>query len=149
MPNTPQIDDRLIYTAQRSWWPSSPLLITGLAGLGLGGFLSLLTASHVLLFISLAFAAFFFLKGAAIKYRTRAKITTHRIVIHHSLIGMHSTTVNLNRIESLDIDQNFIQQLLGYGNITLRGVGSEDVYLQGIANPELFKRSALVALDNL
>ena len=54
-------------------------------------------------------------------------------------MSRHTSTVMLNRVESLDVDQSLWQRMTGYGTLTIRGTGSEDLRLVGIADPVGFQ----------
>jgi len=40
------------------------------------------------------------------------------------LIRRHTVEMNMNKIESVDVDQTLFGRLFNYGNVTIRGTGS-------------------------
>ena len=40
------------------------------------------------------------------------------------LIRRHTVEMNMNKIESVDVDQTLLGRLFNYGNVTIRGTGS-------------------------
>src|SRR5471030_2854409 len=72
----------------------------------------------------------------------RVKLTDRYVVLQTGLVSRHTSTVMLNRVESLDVDQSLWQRMTGYGTLTIRGTGSEDLRLAGIADPVGFQTEA-------
>jgi len=55
--------------------------------------------------------------------------------------------VMLNRVESIDIDQTVWQRMTGYGTLTIRGMGSEDLRIVGVQDPVGFQADARRAIN--
>jgi hypothetical protein len=45
-------------------------------------------------------------------------------IAKRGLIRRHTVEMNMNKIESVDVDQTLLGRLFNYGNVTIRGTGS-------------------------
>ena len=89
-----------------------------------------------------------FVGGALVRRGAmNVKLTPRYLVLQTGLVSRHTSTVMLNRVESLDVDQSLWQRMCGYGTLTIRGTGSEDLRLAGIADPVGFQAEARKAIN--
>jgi hypothetical protein len=121
----------------------------GVLGLGLAGW-GLLRQDHlgngVAIFGGLMFV--WFVGGALLRRSAmQVRLTDRYLVLQTGLVSRHTSTVMLNRVESLDVDQNLWQRMAGYGTLTIRGTGSEDLRLRGIGDPAGFQAEARKAIN--
>ena len=132
-----------------SWWALWPRVVLGLVGLALAGWGLLRqdeTGYAVAGFGGLMFL--WFVGGALVRrLAMRVKLTDRYLVLQTGLISRHTSTVMLNRVESLDVDQSLWQRMTGYGTLTIRGTGSEDLRLAGITDPVGFQTEARKAIN--
>lgn len=141
--------EHVLREARLSWWALWPKVLLGLAGLALvaWGLLRQDQAGHaVAIFGALDFAWFFV--GALLRRGAmRVALTDRYLVLQTGLFNRHSSTVMLNRVESLDVDQNLWQRMAGYGTLTIRGTGSEDLRLAGLQDPAGFQAATRQAIN--
>lgn len=62
-------------------------------------------------------------------------VTNHRLICRSGLIGRHTVEMNLDKIESVDVDQSVLGRIFDFGTVTVRGVGTTIDPIRGIANP--------------
>ncbi len=62
-------------------------------------------------------------------------VTNHRLICRKGLIARHTVEMNLDKIESVDVDQSVLGRMFGFGTVTVRGVGTTIDPIRGIANP--------------
>ena len=62
-------------------------------------------------------------------------MTDRRIILKRGLIRRHTVEMNMQKIESVDIDQTLIGRMFDYGNVTIRGTGSSFEKLKRIDSP--------------
>lgn len=148
-PNEPSSGETILRDARMSWWALWPRVALGLAGLALVGW-GLLRQDQA----GYAVAAFgglmclWFVGGALLRRGAmHARLTPRYIVLQTGLVSRHTSTVMLNRVESLDVDQSLWQRMTGYGTLTIRGTGSEDLRLVGIGDPVGFQAEARRAIN--
>lgn len=147
--NDPATGERILRVARTSWWALWPRVVFGLLGLALAGW-GLLRQDRMgtglALFGGLMFL--WFVGGALLRRSAmQVRLTDRYLVLQTGLVSRHSSTVMLNRVESLDVDQNLWQRLCGYGTLTIRGTGSEDLRLRGIGDPAGFQAEARKAIN--
>ena len=132
-----------------SWWALWPRVALGILGLLLAAW-GLLRQDHagwsVAAFGGLMFL--WFVGGAMVRRSAMSvKLTARYLVLQTGLVSRHTSTVMLNRVEGLDVDQSLWQRMTGYGTLTIRGTGSEDLRLAGISDPVGFQTEARKAIN--
>jgi len=146
--NDPSTGETILREARMSWWALWPRVVLGLVGLALAGW-GLLRQDQlgygVAGFGALAFL--WFVGGALLRRSAMSvKLTNRYVVLQRGLVSRHTSTVMLNRVESLDVDQSLWQRMTGYGTLTIRGTGSEDLRLAGLSDPVGFQTAARQAI---
>jgi uncharacterized membrane protein YdbT with pleckstrin-like domain len=147
--NDPSNGETVLRESATSWWALWPRVVLGVAGLALVGW-GLLRQDHtgygVAIFGAVAFL--WFVGGALLRRRAMVvRLTDRYVVLQTGLVSRHTSTVMLNRIESLDVDQSLWQRMTGYGTLTIRGTGSEDLQLKSITDPVGFQAEARRAIN--
>lgn len=84
-----------------------------------------------------------FVKRAALV----ARVTSKRLVVSRGLVSVDTTSINLNRIEAIDVEQSIGQRLMGYGNVVVHGMGDTPIKLVNITDPKGFRDHAFKASD--
>ena len=147
--NDPSAGERILREARMSWWALWPRVFLGVIGLLLVGW-GLLRQDHlgngVAVFGGLM--TVWFVGGALVRRSAmQVRLTERYLVLQTGLVSRHTSTVMLNRVESLDVDQSLWQRLCGYGTLTIRGTGSEDLRLRGLGDPVGFQAEARRAIN--
>jgi uncharacterized membrane protein YdbT with pleckstrin-like domain len=75
---------------------------------------------------------------------TEIAVTDRRIISKRGLIRRRTTEVNMDKVESVDVDQSVLGRLLGYGSVTVRGTGEGIATLHDIAHPLEFRNKVMV-----
>lgn len=147
--NESAADERVVRDARISWWAlwhrvAAGLVAVAVAAWGLSrqddlGYGIAITGSLLCVW----------LLGSALLRRmaTKATLTERYVIVQSGLVSRHTSTVMLNRVESIDIDQSLWQRMTGYGTLTIRGTGSEDVRIVGIQDPVGFQGDARRAIN--
>jgi len=73
-------------------------------------------------------------------------ITNKRILIKVGLIRRHSLELLLQKVEGIGVDQGFLGRILGYGTITVSGVGGTKEAFRMVSNPLEFRRQVQASL---
>ncbi len=76
-------------------------------------------------------------------------VTNRRVIIKIGLISRNSYEMLLNRVEGIEVDQSIIARLLGYGNITVRGMGGSKEVFYKIENPLEFRKKVQEQIADL
>jgi uncharacterized membrane protein YdbT with pleckstrin-like domain len=69
------------------------------------------------------------------RWTTEIAVTDRRIILKRGLIRRHTVEMNMQKVESVDVDQTLIGRLFNYGNVTIRGTGSSFEKLSRIDSP--------------
>jgi uncharacterized membrane protein YdbT with pleckstrin-like domain len=75
---------------------------------------------------------------------TEFGVTDHRVIVKRGLVSLHTVEMNVDKVESVDVDQTILGRMLGYGSVTVHGVGARWDPITRIADPLGF-RSAITA----
>jgi uncharacterized membrane protein YdbT with pleckstrin-like domain len=73
------------------------------------------------------------------RWTTEIDVTNRRIVYKRGLINRHTVEMNMDKVESVDVDQSIMGRLLDYGDITVRGTGETMEVMRGIGAPLDFR----------
>ena len=147
--NDPSAGETVLREARMSWWALWPRVFLGLVGLAIAawGLLRQDQAGYAVAGFGGLMLLWFV--GSALLRRgaMHVKLTPRYLVLQTGLVSRHTSTVMLNRVESLDVDQSLWQRMAGYGTLTIRGTGSEDLRLVGINDPVGFQAEARKAIN--
>ncbi len=73
------------------------------------------------------------------RWTTEVDATDRRIVFKRGFIKRHTVELNMDKVESVDVDQSVLGRLLDYGDITIRSTGIGIEPLRGIGSPLDFR----------
>jgi uncharacterized membrane protein YdbT with pleckstrin-like domain len=75
------------------------------------------------------------------RWTTETDVTSLRVVHKEGFIKRRTFEMNLDKVESVDVDQSIPGRLFGYGDVTVRGVGEGFETIRGIASPLQFRNN--------
>lgn len=102
------------------------------------------------LYLLLFFAFFYTIIESFIYIKTTEIVLTNkRIITKVGLIQRDINEVNLEKVESFNINQNILQRLFNFGNVEVHGIGKTSINIIGIENPLLFKKMSMETINNL
>ena len=79
------------------------------------------------------------LAAAVRRWTTEIAVTDRRVIFKRGLIRRHTIEMNMDKVETVDVDQSLVGRLLGYGDIVVRGTGSSIEPFRKIAAPLDFR----------
>lgn len=79
------------------------------------------------------------LAAAVRRWTTEIAVTDRRVIFKRGLIRRHTIEMNMDKVETVDVDQSLAGRLLGYGDIIVRGTGSSIEPFRKIAAPLDFR----------
>ena len=147
--NDPSTGETILREARMSWWALWPRVVLGIVGVLVAAWGLLRQDQAGYAVAAFGVLMFLWFVGGALMRRgaMNVKLTPRYLVLRTGLVSRHTSTVMLNRVESLDVDQSLWQRMCGYGTLTIRGTGSEDLRLVGIADPVGFQAEARKAIN--
>jgi uncharacterized membrane protein YdbT with pleckstrin-like domain len=78
------------------------------------------------------------------RWITEISVTTHRVIYKTGFVRRHTVEMNMDKVETVDVDQSLLGRLLGFGTITVRGTGQGIESLRRISHP-IQLRNAITA----
>lgn len=79
-----------------------------------------------------------------VRWITELAVTNHRVIYKRGFLRRHTVEMNMNKVETIDVEQSLLGRLLGFGTIRVRGTGQGIENLAQVAAP-LELRSAITA----
>ena len=90
----------------------------------------------------------FFLGQAYIRYKTtELAITSKRLIIKTGFIRRNTMEINLNKVESIQVEQAIFGRLFNFGTLTIGGTGTTHAPIPGIADPIEFRKAFIGTQD--
>jgi uncharacterized membrane protein YdbT with pleckstrin-like domain len=87
---------------------------------------------------------------AWLRYRsTELAVTNRRVIAKFGLVQRRTVEMNLDKVESLQVEQTFWGRVLGYGTLLVRGTGNSLEPIPGISQPIEFRRAVMESTDSL
>ena len=134
-----QPGEKILYRTTVSWTlfiPGIALLI--LAIIAYSALPSGLWANAALIIIGLP-ALFLLVRAWFTRWTTEIAVTNSRVILKRGFIRRHTIEMNMDKVESVDVDQSLLGRIFNYGNITVRGTGSSFEPLRMIDHPLRFR----------
>lgn len=123
-------DERIVHLGHISLWALWHLIALGvvlLPAFGLG---------------------FIFLVLAYVKYRTtELAITNKRVIVKSGFIRRSTIEININKVESLQVDQEVLGRMFNFGTLIISGAGTPQAPVAGISRPMEFRKAFMEAQD--
>lgn len=89
-----------------------------------------------------------FLGKAYVRYKTtELAITTKRIIVKVGFIRRSTVEININKVESIQVDQGLLGRLFDFGTLVIAGAGTAQAPLHGIAGPLAFRKAFIEAQE--
>jgi uncharacterized membrane protein YdbT with pleckstrin-like domain len=143
-----QPGERIILMGRLHWityWPSMLIVVLGLALL----FVLLWFGAHgatigwtifalaVLFTVMFSYASF-------TRWITEFAITDRRVISKRGFIMRNTAEMNMDKVESVKVDQSVLGRMLDFGTVTVVGTGQGLVPIKDVASPIAF-RNAITA----
>jgi uncharacterized membrane protein YdbT with pleckstrin-like domain len=94
--------------------------------------------------IVLALALLAFLQAWFRRSITELAVTDRRVIYKQGFLRRHTVEMNMDKVETVDVDQSVAGRLLGFGSIRVQGTGQGIENLNRVASP-LQLRNAITA----
>jgi uncharacterized membrane protein YdbT with pleckstrin-like domain len=107
------------------------------------------TSLHWIVFFSFRGFLTLFIAPAIDKLSSDFAITNRRVIIKVGLFSRRTLEMNLDKVESIHVDQSVIGRMLGYGNIEVIGTGGTREQFVNITSPMEFRKQYQLAVSVL
>ena len=122
-------DERIVHIGHISLWLHFWLIFFGVILLPIG-------VGLILLII------------AWIKYKTtELAITNKRVIAKFGFISRSTVEININKVESIQVDQTMLGRVFNYGTLIISGTGTAQAPILGISRPMEFRKAFMEAQD--
>ncbi|MGA2795809.1 MAG: PH domain-containing protein, partial [Roseiarcus sp.] len=116
--------------------PAVALALCALILLILGASYPRLGVVWLILAAILAVAAFVsFVRAWFRRWTTEIAVTDRRVILKRGFIRRHTVEMNMQKVESVDVDQTRLGRIFDYGSVTIRGTGSSFESLRMVDAP--------------
>ena len=89
-----------------------------------------------------------FLGYAYVKYKTtELAITNRRVIVKFGFISRRTVELNINKVETVQVDQSVLGRLFDFGTLVISGAGTAQEPIAGIAEPMAFRKAFMEAQD--
>jgi uncharacterized membrane protein YdbT with pleckstrin-like domain len=72
-------------------------------------------------------------------------VTDRRVIYKTGLINRHTVEMNMDKIESVDVEQHLLARVLNYGDITIHGTGEGRELIREVDHPLEFRSHVTAA----
>jgi uncharacterized membrane protein YdbT with pleckstrin-like domain len=139
-----QPGETLVHVTRLHWFvylPALGLIGAAVAVLALSSYVAadLVSAVQIAAAALALLAALAWLRGYLRRSTTELAVTNRRVVFKRGLIRRHTIEMNMDKVESVDVDQSISGRLFGYGTVTIRGTGGGLEPLRNISDPLTFR----------
>jgi uncharacterized membrane protein YdbT with pleckstrin-like domain len=123
-------DEKIVYVGHTSLWSLWHLLVLGVLLLPVFGI------------------GLIFLGKAYIRYKTtELAITNKRVIVKFGFIRRSTVEININKVESIQVDQEILGRMFNFGTLVISGAGSPQAPIIGISAPMDFRRAFIEAQE--
>jgi len=129
--------EQVRYTAKMHWIAYLPALLEFVAGAALAIVAQVWSAPglYFLVVPVLVVALIHFLALWIVRWTTEIAVTDRRVIYKTGLIRRETNEMNMDKVESVKVDQSILGRLLDYGDVTVLGTGAGFEPLRKIAAP--------------
>ena len=78
---------------------------------------------------------------------TELAITTKRVIVKVGFIRRSTVEININKVESIQVDQGILGRLFNFGTLVIAGAGTPQAPVAGISSPMDFRKAFIEAQE--
>ncbi|RWA45671.1 hypothetical protein AU476_01155 [Cupriavidus sp. UYMSc13B] len=101
----------------------------------------------IVLIMTVIFPIIFILLAILNVTTTELAVTNKKVIGKTGFIRRVSIDLPLEKLESVNINQGIMGRILGYGRVTIRGIGGNNVSIPFIKKPMDFRRVIMGLMD--
>ncbi len=107
------------------------------------------TRLHWTVFVSLKALLTLFIAPVVARATSEFAVTNRRVIIKVGLVSRKTVELNLEKVESIGVEQTVLGRILGYGTIVVVGTGGTKEPFPRISDPMGFRRAVNEATEAL
>ena len=128
-------DEMILAEGKLHWiifWPAIACLVVAVIAAVFSGMAGIIAALAIIVaLIGLFLAA----KEGLQRWGTEIAVTDRRVIYKTGLIRRHTAEMNMDKVESVIVNQSLIGRLLDFGSVHIRGTGEGIEHLHYISSP--------------
>ncbi len=105
-------------------------------------------ALHWIVFVSLKALLTLFIAPLVQRATSEFAVTNRRVVVKVGLVSRKTIELNLEKVESIGVEQTILGRILDYGTIVIIGTGGTREPFRGIRDPLDFRRAVNQATES-
>jgi uncharacterized membrane protein YdbT with pleckstrin-like domain len=98
------------------------------------------TSYHWIIFFELTSILTLFIRPLILRGSDEFVVTNKRVIIKTGFISRDTIELNLNKVESIQVEQSVFGRMLGFGTLIVHGTGVTGQAFHKIADPLEFRR---------
>lgn len=98
------------------------------------------TKYHWKIFFTLKALLTLFIYPILARWSDEFVVTNKRVIVKTGIFSRYTLEMNLNKIESVNVDQSIFGRMFGYGTITIIGTGGTKESFTDIGRPTEFRK---------
>jgi uncharacterized membrane protein YdbT with pleckstrin-like domain len=80
-------------------------------------------------------SAYYLFRAWFERWTTEIEVTDRRVILKQGFIRRETVEMHMDKVESVDVGQSILGRIVGYGDVTIRGVGVGLEPLRMVAEP--------------
>jgi uncharacterized membrane protein YdbT with pleckstrin-like domain len=135
-----QPDEKLIYSTTIHWMVYLPGVILWIAAFAIYFYGAQYSPAMPLVALAVGLiAAISTFRAWFKRWTTEIDVTDRRVVYKRGFIRRHTVEMNMDKVESVDVDQSILGRIFDFGDIVVRGTGHGIEPLHNIQSPLQFR----------
>jgi uncharacterized membrane protein YdbT with pleckstrin-like domain len=139
-----QPDEKVLYSTTIHWIVYLPAALAWIAAIGFfamarGPIDGINIIWLGLSAVSAVIALYWSFRAWFRRWTSEIDVTSRRVVHKEGFIQRDTFEMSLDRVESVDVSQSIPGRILGYGNVTIVGIGDTEKPIQMITSPIQFR----------
>jgi uncharacterized membrane protein YdbT with pleckstrin-like domain len=133
-------DEKLLATGHIHWiiyWPAVALILMGVIALTVLGYSSI--AGRIIFLLFALAAIYFAFKEWLRQWIIEIAVTDRRVIVKTGFIRRRTAEMNMDKVESVAVNQSVLGRLLDYGSVHVRGTGEGLGQLDHIKSPLMLR----------
>ena len=144
-------DEQVLLLAKMHWVNYIRAIVLAVLALLVAGFgmVAITVIAFVVAGLLLVLALIAFVRIYLNVSSTELAVTNQRVIYKTGMLKRHTMEQQLNRIDSVSVDQTYLGRVLGFGEVDIRGSGNSFTPTHKIAHPLEFRKAVQTGINDV